>query len=255
MIYAVVEVDNTYYPLATIAFLDKKLEDFVFNTSDLFLICRGIVSLLSGPIHRDAFDAEIRSAQSFYSERGGGREWLAANSIGFSPSMPDPSMESAVNWERQMKLLSMKFKEEPCPFPYLLSQLLRVACRAQTRSAFSSFWGPVPINTTYNGRNNSYGAVVVDITDLENIGFGLVAPLARSWFIEGQLKQTERTAEEYAPRKLLTATEYNAQFGIWSEESSQEELSNHGEGEMNEEESIDFFLGLRCARVDCTSGE
>lgn len=255
LIYAVVEVDSIYYPLAAISYLDKDFESRDFSTFDLFQVCREVLSSLSDPIHRDAIDTEIRSAQSFYSKTGRGRKWLAANSIKFAQFAPPPFTPASVIWERQINLLSAKVMEEPCPFPYSLSQLLRGACRAQTRSAFSSLWGPVPVTTTYNGTNDTFGAVIIDVTDLENIGCGFVAPLVNSFYFEAQPWQTEPTAIEDVPKEVLTAAEYNAQFGVWSERSSQTELSNDGEVEMHEKESVDFFKNLRCPQVDGMSGK
>lgn len=47
---------------------------------------------------------------------------------------------------------------------------------ASTPSERRPFWEPLPLDIIYCEANPIYGVVIIDLTDVENVGCGLVAP-------------------------------------------------------------------------------
>jgi hypothetical protein len=77
-----------------------------------------------------------------------------------------------------------------------------------------------PLGTVYRDKDIRHGLVVVDITDLENIRFGIIAFTVRlmvwdeghEWNLEGPIGTPVPTLENDRPRRPLSAAQYIAKF-------------------------------------------
>lgn len=134
-----------------------------------------IIQALRNLVHARYVSAEKVAALAWYSGSGGlsgGILELPGRPDGFSPAKPCYLMQET---------FLDKYKPQ-FHFPYITSLLLEHLYRIDETM---ENWAPVPLDRTYPGNNPQFGAAIIDITDMGNITYGLLASKATPFVRKG----------------------------------------------------------------------
>jgi hypothetical protein len=132
---------------------------------DVVIICRRILTIFSDPTNRVAVESEVSLAHDFYNDADRANTHLSLTELPAGKSEPvywygAPPPPPPENWGLH-------------EFPFISSCLLLGASYALPGRGTGSAI-PMPLDTVYRDDNTEYGMVVVDITDLDNIRYGIV---------------------------------------------------------------------------------
>ncbi|KAE9371641.1 hypothetical protein N431DRAFT_508367 [Stipitochalara longipes BDJ] len=199
IIFVVTQIGGRHRPLAVLHCGQPYMSpsDGLQGRHIIFL-CLRIIAIFSDSTNRVAIQSEIAIAADFYQDSD------------------------------NLHLAPIELLEEPRPilplewttpeFPFVSTCLLLGV----------GYWGssgnskPGPLGTVYrdNKLNHNYGMIVIDITDLDFIRYGIIGFMVRTmvwdegheWDLEGPVGDEEPTLENDRPRTPLSASEYINKF-------------------------------------------
>ncbi|KAI1112395.1 hypothetical protein F5Y14DRAFT_442618 [Nemania sp. NC0429] len=218
--FTVAQFAGCYQPVAAVSSVGG-LPDESLQGTPLTVCCRRIVTIFSDPANHTAIRGELALADTYYARGETRKDTLVPVELPeltrkhpFDPRRFRP-------WDRTTVV----------PFPFISASLLQGV-------AFDPRWGrgaPArlePLATVYRDTDLEWGMVVVNITDLKRVRYGIVGfavamakfvpsleaerrPLhqgASFYFEEGPL----RVMDEVRPRRVLSAAEYMRKFNYHS---------------------------------------
>ncbi|KAI1122714.1 hypothetical protein F5Y10DRAFT_253368 [Nemania abortiva] len=214
--FAVAKLSGCYQPVAAVSSVGGIPEESLQGTP-LTVCCQRIVTIFSDPANHTAIRGELALADAYYASDGG-REGRAT-----PIELPELTRRNPGDprrfrpWDRTSVV----------PFPFISASLLQ-GVAFDPRLGRGAPARPEPLATVYRDTDLEWGMVVVDITDLQRVRYGIVGfavamakfvpsleaerrPFhldARFHFEEGPL----RVMDEVRPRKALSTAEYMAKF-------------------------------------------
>ncbi|KAI0441246.1 hypothetical protein F4803DRAFT_524291 [Xylaria telfairii] len=211
IIYIVAQINTMYRPLSVLTI--HKTDIDAVQVGEIIALCRCLSTMLADPSNRVALASELSLAADFYPD-GPGRS--ADSSVHELPQI------SALEYLAQPDRDAPVYRGFP-EFPFVSTCLMiagEMSSECSTRLQ--------PLSTIFRDHNPFYGMVVFDISDLDQLRYGIVAfsvqPMVfvasqeiwRRWDEMGQELGGERElrVEENRPRKPLSAHEFAAKFGV-----------------------------------------
>lgn len=224
VIFAVAKILGRYYPLGVICTpRPGKLSNSIYDSErddSIFASISRVICALSDQSNRNALEAELEMAVEYYSS-GLAEKLLPGTTI------PLHSDGYQAGTEAQETDNNTGYS-----FPFLVSCLLSGAredpgCAQQLHN-----WDTLPHSTAYDDRNLEVNALVLDITDLANIGYGVVSrmieniewlPINKDPFSHARLGTRfgfdiistvgqRQEVEDFYPRKPLSFKDYQEKF-------------------------------------------
>ncbi|KAF6834730.1 hypothetical protein CMUS01_06047 [Colletotrichum musicola] len=159
-------------PVAVALRDDQKLRRYGFSGVLVVEACLQVIKFLSSPANRVTIEAELALARAFYASRDGELE---------RSHLPEPSAAAS----SELGILGLDDEEddfdqkepgdEPIPqFPFISTTLLLgLSCDPSRTTTYSSQLQPLGI--AFRDDIPHHGMVVVDISDLDRIRYGIVA--------------------------------------------------------------------------------
>ncbi|KAI1173389.1 hypothetical protein F4777DRAFT_600676 [Nemania sp. FL0916] len=226
--FAVAKVANCYHPVAAVSSIGGLPEESLHRTP-LTVCCQRIVTIFSDPANRTAIRGELALADAYYCAYYYGYYHGRGGSGKKAPRHPTPI---------ELPELTRRHPGDPrrfrpwdrtsvVPFPFITAALLQGV-------AFDPRLGrgvparPEPLAIVYRDTDLEWGMVVVDITHVDSIRYGIVGfPVAMAKFIPSREAEGKpfhhsasfhfeegplRVMDEVRPRKALSAAEYIAKF-------------------------------------------
>ncbi|KAI8953887.1 hypothetical protein F4801DRAFT_588056 [Xylaria longipes] len=214
--FTVAKLGSCYQPVAAVSSVGGLPEESLQGTP-LTVCCQRIVTIFSDPANHTAIRGELALADAYYARDGARKDRL------MPVELPELSRRNPGDprrfrpWDRTSVV----------PFPFIAASLLQ-GVAFDPRLGRGAPARPEPLATVYRDTDLEWGMVVVDITDLKRVRYGIVGfavamakfvpsleaekrPFhydARFHFEEGPL----RVMDEVRPRKALSAAEYMAKF-------------------------------------------
>ncbi|KAI0543938.1 hypothetical protein F4679DRAFT_566891 [Xylaria curta] len=210
--YVVADISGCHRPMAIATIPEADFDNM--SPAALLLACLHIVSILSDPANKLAITSELSVAADFYRD---------------GQDSPSPAYELPNNSQEILRSLSRASSQEPGvpEFPFISTCLL-------IAGGLASGNGPPaakPLGTMFRDVNPYFGMVAFDISDLENLKYGIVAFQSqkmvffdtmdswRRWRDSGQEPggPQEEKVENERPRHAMSAKEYWTRFGATTE--------------------------------------
>ncbi|KAI0438432.1 hypothetical protein F4803DRAFT_565284 [Xylaria telfairii] len=214
--FTVAKLASGYQPVAAVSSIGGCPEESLQGTP-LTVCCQRIVTIFSDPANHTAIRGELALADAYYATDEARRDRLVPVELPELTRRHPGDPRRFPPWDRTSVV----------PFPFISASLLQ-GVAFDPRLARGAPARPEPLATVYRDTDLEWGMVVVDITDLKKVRYGIVGfavamakfvpslaaekrPFhfdARFHFEEGPL----RVMDEVRPRKALSATEYMAKF-------------------------------------------
>jgi hypothetical protein len=220
--YVVAKIGGHHYQLA-VAKRQSPLGKNPVHKSQVTRACRRLINIFSDPINRVAIQGELALAADLY-----GREqdngWFSPprtefpDTHRFSPSFSELLKGRA--WDRRIR-----------EFPFISTCLLLGISYDIWTSSFTPAQTE-PLGLVYRETVVDYGAVVIDITELTNVRYGIIAfpirlqydvphdiphPLLMGFPMDDPPRVTVLVDDQ--PRRPLSGAEYMIKFGYGSDEN------------------------------------
>lgn len=221
VIFAVAKTWGRYYPLGVICTpRPGRLSNSLYDTrrdDSIFASISRLICTLSDQSNRNALEAELDMAVEYYSS-GGAEKLLPATNI----PLHSDGYEAGSEAEAQEMNNNTGYA-----FPFLISCLLSGARDDSGWMQQLHNWNTLPQSTVYDCLNLEVNAVVLDITDLANIGYGVVSRMIENvaWLptnknpfnstkLGSDVINTEghQQLETFYSRKPLSFKEYQEKF-------------------------------------------
>ncbi|OBT44925.1 hypothetical protein VE00_04767 [Pseudogymnoascus sp. WSF 3629] len=217
--FSVAQIGGRHRPVAVVSSLaDNNNEETVLRGYPLAAACHRIITIFSDQANHRAIRAELALASGYY-VRDGNRE--------YSPQLvelPDFNRREGNPTLRRRSWHNTSVRE----FPFISACLLHgVAFDTEQQLARPAF--PEPLGTVYRDTSIEWGMVVVDITNLDAISYGIVGfRVGPMTFIGSRnhekhppdyhgigfhfVRGTLRVMDEVRPRRAMSAGEYMTEF-------------------------------------------
>lgn len=218
--FAVAQIGGRHRPVAVVSSLvDNSSEDeTVLRGYPLTAACHRVITIFSDQANHRAIRAELTLASGYY-VRDGNRE--------YSPELvelPDFNRRDFNPSGRRRSWYHTSVRE----FPFISACLLQgVAFDTEQELARPAF--PEPLGTVYRDTSIEWGMVVIDITNLDAISYGIVGfRVGPMTFIGSRnhenhppdydgigfhfVRGTLRVMDEVRPRRAMSAAEYMTEF-------------------------------------------
>ncbi|KAI1827832.1 hypothetical protein F4861DRAFT_291328 [Xylaria intraflava] len=210
--FVVARIAGRHRPVAVVTSMGYYLDDPTLQGYPLTVACHRIVTIFSDRANRLAIRAELGLANIFYAEDGGKVRHLEPIEL--------PELSRIAGG---IENFSLRRRPWDCgrvsEFPFITTCLLQgVAFDAKDGGFFPV--RPEPLGTVYHDSSKEWGMVVVDITDLDTVRYGIVGfSSARMVFksYEGPLRSMGgilldrtifRLMDEERPRRAMLAAEF-----------------------------------------------
>ena len=199
--YVISQIDGQQRPLAVVIRQAITIANFEPSRGeDITPSCLRTLKIFSDPANRVAIESEVDIATDFYRESD-------------NLSLPTAELPDFMKFTRSYGIHSDWNMPE---FPFVSTCLLLGVGLPPSMSMSRSG----PLGTVYRDKDIRHGLVVVDITDLDNIRFGIIAFTVRlmvwdeghEWNLEGPIGTPVPTLENDRPRRPLSAAQYIAKF-------------------------------------------
>lgn len=211
VIYIVARIGTRHRPLSVLTI--HKTDIAAVEEGEIVVLCQRLSTMLADPSNRVALASELSLAADFYLD-GPGRS--ADSSVHELPQI------SASEYLAQPDRDAPVYRGFP-EFPFV-STCLMIAGEMSSDCSIRL----QPLSTVFRDHNPSYGMVVFDISDLDQLRYGIVAfsvqPMVfvrsremwHRWDEMGHELEGERElrVEENRPRTPLSAHEFAAKFGV-----------------------------------------
>lgn len=214
--FTVAKLASCYQPVAAVSSVGWFPEESL-QGAPLTICCQRIVTIFSDPTNHATIRGELALADAYYA-RDGAREDRPP-----PVELPELTRRNPADprrfrpWDRTSVV----------PFPFIAASLLQgVAFDPQLGRGAPA--RPEPLATVYRDTDLEWGMVVVDITDLKRVRYGIVGfAVAMAKFVpslEAERRPFHYTAsfhfeeaplrvmDEVRPRKAMSAAEYMAKF-------------------------------------------
>ncbi|KAI0977644.1 hypothetical protein F4678DRAFT_468736 [Xylaria arbuscula] len=203
VIYIVAKIADNYRPLAVATLLQGDIDPIQFR--EINAVCRHIVPIFSDPANKLAIASEMNLAAEFYHDPQNLR----------LPVQELPLMDHQ-EILRNMGGPSVDYSRIP-EFPFISTSLL----------LGDNSLVPMPLGTVFRDENAYFGMVVFDISNLEDLKYGIVAFQSqimifletmaawRQWtdWGRGPDGRRELKVESERPRHAISAKTYLMKFG------------------------------------------
>ncbi|KAF2966405.1 hypothetical protein GQX73_g7187 [Xylaria multiplex] len=214
--FTVAKLAGCYQPVAAVSSVGWFPEESLQGTP-LTVCCQRIVTIFSDPANHTAIRGELTLADAYYASEGTRKDRLVPVELPELTRRNPADPRRFRPWDRSSVV----------PFPFI-SALLLQGVAFDPRRGHGAPARPEPLTTVYRDTDLEWGMVVVDITDLKRVCYGIVGfavamakfipsleaerrPFhydARFHFEEGPL----RVMDEVRPRRALSAAEYMEKF-------------------------------------------
>ncbi|KAI0098071.1 hypothetical protein GGR51DRAFT_438904 [Nemania sp. FL0031] len=222
--FAVAKLAGCYQPVAVVSSIGTFPEESLQGTP-LAGCCQRIVTIFSDPANHTAIRGELALADAYYAGDGAHKDRPTPVELPELTRRHPNDPQRFRPWDRTSVV----------PFPFISASLLQ-GVAFDPRLGRGAPARLEPLATVYRDIDLEWGMVVVDITDLKRVCYGIVGfavamakfvpsleaerrPFhfdARFHFEEGPL----RVMDEVRPRKALSAAEYMAKFKYDYEDTS-----------------------------------
>jgi hypothetical protein len=217
LFYVVAKLGGSHRPLAVASRVRGLTSSEAIQGCRVIESCLNAIRVLGDAANRQAILGELALADDFY--RGGGSPQRRDTPYGNRRLVTD-------DYETQIRPWETSFRE----FPFLLTcLLLGIAYDPENGSCFHA--QPEPLGVVYKDDSKEYGMAVIDISDLDNIRYGIVAFVIHMLLDDAEDVDDDDddmldeagynpTVEEARPRIPLSAVEYMAKFDFKDAEAS-----------------------------------
>lgn len=214
-IFAVAKILGNYLPLGVICTPRSGRNSYVSfgekRDDSIFASISRVICALSDQTNRTAIKAELDMAVEYYSS-GLAEKLLPATPISLHSDGYKAGAEAT---------------ETGYSFPFIVSCLLQGAREDMGWAQQLSRWDVLPLSTVYDDRNMEVNAVVLDITDLSDIGYGVVSrtieriswlPTNKDPFNSQRLGSDiinangQEQIEDFYPRKPLSMKDFQEKY-------------------------------------------
>ncbi|KAI1355310.1 hypothetical protein F5Y01DRAFT_173211 [Xylaria sp. FL0043] len=211
--FAVAQIAGRHRPVAVVSSTGDNVEPAEsLQGYPLIACCRRIATVFSDAENHATIHAELALAADMYH---GGQSRPPVE-------LPDLRRYGTPQPERWRPWDHDRVSE----FPFIAACLLQsVAFDAQSGRTCRTL--PEPLGTVYRDSSLEWGMVVVDITDLDAVRYGIVGfPVHRARFVPSLQAEKQgyhfpggelRLVDEVHHRQAMTASEYMSKFGLKSE--------------------------------------
>ena len=215
-------------PVAVVSSVGDNLATESVQGPALLAVCHRILTIFGEPANHAAVRAELSLAEKFYTEDANGEEddWMARSRVSILRTV------ELLDMDRRLSEIDLRRRpwdrDAVHAFPFITT------CLMQGVGLDSKHWDvhaarPEPLGTVYRDSSGEWGMVVIDISNLDAVRYGIVgfkgAPVRYvSSPKEGVLNmgirgpgafepsQAFRVVEDERPRIALSAAEYVAKF-------------------------------------------
>ncbi|KAI1366697.1 hypothetical protein F5Y08DRAFT_351128 [Xylaria arbuscula] len=182
--------------------------------------CVRIFDIFTEPSNRTALEAELGLAKGWYQ----GPDYRAPDRVEV-PDIPQPLCNFDLSTPKRSELPELPWASGIREFPFISTCLRMALNRRGTRLQHVQ---EQPLGTVYTGNKFEYGMVVLDISDFDNVRYGIIGPMVKymAWedFWE-QMRDRPAVVEEPRLRVPLTANEYMKKFPRCDESESLKALN------------------------------
>lgn len=215
--FVVAQIAGRHRPIAVVSSLGDNMLDETLQGYRLTAACQRIITIFTDRTNHPAIRAELALAAAYYT-RDGNHEYRQ-----------EPVELPELN--RKYCQLALRRRHWDCTsvweFPFIAACLLQgVGFDAQ--EGFTSAAHPEPLGTVYRDTSIEWGMVVVDITNLDAVRYGIVGfPVGQMRFVSSAREERNpplihggfafipgelRLVDEVRPRTAMSAAEYIAKF-------------------------------------------
>jgi hypothetical protein len=201
---------HRHHPLAVAQYLRNNISDFgSYGGCNVPVACERLITTFSDPANRTAIEGELALAADFYNDGDNAPRRVELPNLDRHVSEPDLRQRRR---DRTMR-----------EFPFISTCLL-VAIGLDHAGGDSYPVLPEPLGTVYRDSSIEYGMVVVDISDVAEIRYGIIGFTTQMMIYDETGREDNEFEDEPAgkrslfveedrPRRPLSAAEYTTKFG------------------------------------------
>jgi len=215
--FVVAQIAGRHRPVAIVSSLGDNFQDETLQGCPLLAACHRTVTIFADQANHPTIRAELALAAGYYM-RDGDREYRPepVELPELNRVMAQPTLRGMRPWYRGMQ-----------EFPFIMACLLQ-GVGFDTQKGVSRAAQPEPLSTVYRDTSIEWGMVVVDITKLDAVRYGIVGfgvgpmkfvtsprnegytmgAMGPGAFERGEL----RVMDKVRPRRAMSAAEYMAKF-------------------------------------------
>lgn len=214
--FVVAEIAGRHCPIAVVSSLGSNTDDWTLQGPALTATCQRIVTIFKNPTNHPAVRAELALAAGYYTRHDDSKYLDHVELPELNRIMSQPTLRRMRPWYSGMQ-----------EFPFTTACLLNgVGFDAQ--QGVSNTAQPEPLGTVYRDTSIEWGMVVIDITKLDAIHYGIVGfNVGRMKLVTSRLNEGNtmgiagpgafepgelRVMDEVRPRRAMSAAEYLAKF-------------------------------------------
>ncbi|KAM0278615.1 hypothetical protein ACHAQH_005090 [Verticillium albo-atrum] len=207
--------------------------------------CVSILTVLTEPANRVILEAELALAVAWY-QSGQQSAEFERNEI---PDVPQPRFEWASHLGKTTERPELPWASGTREFPFI-SSCLRLALNRQGGTSYYKTrrrLGDVqeqPLGTLFHGNKLEYGMVVIDVTNLDNVSYGIVGPqinylIEAVRLLRGRVeakktgKELDIRLEESRSRRPLSGSAYMRKYHLYDKTDAIGRLTKHPVSNMN----------------------
>lgn len=197
LFFVVAKLSGQYRQLAVAQYRPPHADLARMDSTTPLRACLRFIAAFSDTANRTALQGELALADAAYAHHG------LAPPRSELPAGTDPRIRLPSSSWQHRELGRQLWNRAMVEFPFVMTCLVVSAGReCNTRSARVT---AEPLGRVYNDETLEYGMVVVDISDLDRISYGLVT---FGVLLEASMFQSESVLEPDRPRRPLSAREY-----------------------------------------------
>jgi hypothetical protein len=197
LVFAVAKLNGQYRQLAVAQY--ETGQPAFSQWTDTLRACRGVITALSDPANRTAIEGELALAGAAYTHGG------------LAPPRSEVQRGSPFRlsgWERER--VNRWWNRDMVALPFI-STCLVVSVAGECNHRGSQVTAG-PLGLVYNDENPQYSMVVVDISDLDRVRYGIVAFGTTTPFMELGRFAMDNIPEHTRPRRPLSVKAYIRKF-------------------------------------------
>ncbi|KAK3896541.1 hypothetical protein C8A05DRAFT_39918, partial [Staphylotrichum tortipilum] len=197
LFFVVAKLSGQYRQLAVAQYRPPHADLARMDPTTPLRACLRLIAAFSDPANRTALQGELALADAAYAHHG------LAPARSELPAGTDPRIRFPSSSWQHRELARQLWNGAMVEFPFFMTCLVVSAGReCNMRGARVT---AEPLGRVYSDETLEYGMVVVDISDLDRISYGLVA---FGVLLEASMFQSESVLEPVRPRRPLSAREY-----------------------------------------------
>ncbi|KAI1420358.1 hypothetical protein F5Y12DRAFT_773461 [Xylaria sp. FL1777] len=220
--FTVAKLAGCYQPVAAVSSVGGLLEESL-QGPPLTVCCQRIVTIFSDPANHTAIRGELALADAYYASGGACKDRLVPVELPELTRRHPGDPRRFRPWDRTSVV----------PFPFISACLLQ-GVAFDPRKGRGAPARPEPLATVYRDTDLEWGMVVVDITDVKRVRYGIIGfAVAMAKFVPSLEAETRpfhrgasfhgeegplRVMDEVRPRRALSAAEYMEKFNYNSVE-------------------------------------